>query len=319
MSYLKCTPQTPPKTFTALAALHNMSDPAVWRNMNQAELDAAYDQIKYAPNQSQILKRFASNSEACRERLGVPQRMAYGNAPVESLDIYTSRTVPPTGAPINVFIHGGAWRSGVARDYGFLAETFVHAGAHFVVPDFDSVTDTDGSLQPVAAQVRRALAWVVSHAKELGGDPERIYISGHSSGGHLAAVLLTTDWKADFGLPADVIRGALCCSGIYELMPVALSSRSSYLKITTDDKQALSPYRNLAQVRAPLLLAYGSLETPEFQRQAVDFFAALQDAHKPSQLLLAEGYNHFEILETLANPYGLLGRAVLAQMELGNS
>ena len=295
-----------------------MNAPAVWRDMNQAELDAAYDQIKYAPNQPQILKRFASNSEAFRARCGAPERIAYGGTPVERLDVYASQVAPPSGAPINIFIHGGAWRSGFARDYGFLAEMFVHAGAHFVVPDFAYVQEVDGSLHPLAAQVRRALAWVYSHAKELGGDPERIYVCGHSSGAHLAAVLLTTDWQRDFGLPADVIKGGLCCSGIYELKPVSLSSRSSYLKITAEVEQVLSPHRNLAQVQAPLLLAYGSLETPEFQRQSVDFFAALRQAGKPVQLLLAEGYNHFEILETLASPYGLLGRAALAQMRLGD-
>ena len=299
-------------------ALRSMNAPAVWRDMSQAELDAAYDQIKYAPNQPQILKRFASNSEAFRARRGAPERVAYGGTPVESLDVYASRVAPPCGAPINMFIHGGAWRSGFARDYGFLAEMFVHAGAHFVVPDFASVQEVDGSLHRVAAQLRRALAWVYSHAKQLGGDPERIYVSGHSSGAHLAAVLLATDWRKDFGLPADVIKGGLCCSGIYELKPVGLSSRGSYLKITADMEQALSPHRNLAQVQAPLLLAYGSLETPEFQRQSVDFFAALRQAGKPVQLLLAEGYNHFEILETLASPYGLLGRAALAQMRLGD-
>lgn len=297
-------------------ALRNMNAPPVWRNMGQAELDAAYDQIKYAPNQPQVVKRFASNSDAFRVRCGEPDRVAYGDTPVERLDIYTSRVAPSSGAPINVFVHGGAWRSGHAKDYGFLAEMFVRAGAHFVVPDFDWVQDKGGSLQPIAAQVRRALTWVHSHAKEFGGDPQRIYVSGHSSGGHLAAVLLATDWKRDFGLPADVIKGGLCCSGIYELKPVGLSSRSSYLKITADVEQALSPQRNLVQVQAPLLLAYGSLETPEFQRQSVDFCAALRQAGKPVQLLLAEGYNHFEILETLASPYGLLGRAALAQMRL---
>jgi len=295
-----------------------MNAPAVWRDMNQAELDAAYDQIKYAPNQPQVLKRFASNSEVFRARYGAPKRIAYGDTPIECLDIYASRGAAPSGAPINIFVHGGAWRSGFAKDYGFLAEMFVHAGAHFVVPDFDWVQDVDGNLRPLAVQLRRALAWVYSHAKEFGGDPDRIFVSGHSSGGHLAAVLLTTDWQKDFDLPTDVIKGGLCCSGIYELKPVGLSSRSSYLKVTADLEQALSPLRNLALVQAPLLLAYGSLETPEFQRQSVDFSAALREAGKPVQLMLAEGYNHFEILETLASPYGLLGRAALAQMRLGD-
>ena len=133
-----------------------MSEAAVWLDLNQAELDAAYDQIKYAPNQPQVLKRYADNSEAFRSRFGLPQRLAYGEAAIEQLDLYPSDKAAARGAPINIFIHGGAWRSGVARDYGFLAELFVNAGAHFVVPDFAPIQDTGGNLQPMADQLRRA-------------------------------------------------------------------------------------------------------------------------------------------------------------------
>ena len=293
-----------------------MSDAPVWLNLNQAELDAAYDQLKYAPNHAQILSRYASNSDAYRSRSGAPQRLVYGAAAVEGADLYRANKALANGAPINIFIHGGAWRSGFAKDYGFLAELFVNAGAHFVVPDFSWVQDADASLETIAEQLRRAVVWVYQHASSFGGDPEQIYISGHSSGGHLAAVLLATDWQAQCGLPADLLKGGLCCSGIYELKPVALSARNVYVKLTPAMQQALSPQRQLAHIHAPLLVAYGSLETPEFQRQAHDFAAALQAGGKAVAMHLADGYNHFEILETLASPYGVLGRAVLAQMKL---
>lgn len=301
------------KLSRASAKVLGMSAPAVWLDLSQAELDAAYNQLTYAPNQTQILKRFASNSDTFRARAGSPVRFAYGAAPVEGLDVYVTRSAD---APIHIFFHGGAWRSGLAKDYGFLAETFVRAGAHFVVPDFAWVQDTQKSLDPIAAQVRRAVAWVYRNAQDFGGDASRIYISGHSSGAHLAAVLLTTDWQKDFGLPAGLIKGGLCCSGIFELKPVGLSSRNAYLELTEAIELALSPQRNIARVGAPLIVAYGSLETPEFKRQAAEFAAAVQAAGKPVQLLTAEGYNHFEILETLANPYGLLGWAALEQMHL---
>ena len=293
-----------------------MSDAPVWLNLNQAELDAAYDQLKYAPNQAQILKRYASNSDAFRLRFGAPQRLVYGAAAVEGADLYRSSKALAGGAPINIFIHGGAWRGGFAKDYGFLAELFVNAGAHFVVPDFSWVQDTDASLEPIVDQLRRAVVWVHQHAASWGGDPEQIYVSGHSSGGHLAAVLLATDWQAQYGLPADVLKGGLCCSGIYELEPVALSARNVYLQLTAAVEEALSPQRQLAKIRVPLLLAYGSLETPEFQRQAQDFASALEASGKEVALTRADAYNHFEILETLASPYGVLGRAVLTQMKL---
>jgi arylformamidase len=108
----------------------------------------------------------------------------------------------------------------------------------------------------------------------------------------------------------------MCCSGMFDLEPVRLSARSAYVKFNDEIEHALSPQRHLANVNAPIIIAYGSLETPEFQRQSRDFAAALKAAGKTVDLLVGEAYNHFEILETLANPYGLLGRAVLRQMKL---
>ena len=285
----------------------------VWLDMTQAELDAAYDQNAYAANREQILARNALNSERARARLGAPKRYAYGPTPVEGLDVYPTSHA---GAPINVFVHGGAWRGSVAKNNAIAAELFVRAGAHYVVPDFAWVQDVGGSLFPIADQVRRAVAWVYRNAADFGGDPTRLYVSGFSSGAHLAGVLLTTDWAKDFGLPADMLKGGLCISGMFDLKPVRLSSRSTYVAFTDEMEQALSPQRHLDKLVAPLIVAYGTFETPEFQRQSRDFAAAVTAAGKRVELLVGEGYNHFEMYETLANPYGLLGRAVLEQMGL---
>jgi arylformamidase len=289
--------------------------PRVWLDLDQDELDDAYDQSVYAPNLKQVTGRYVTNSEAVRARLGAPRRFAYGPTPVEGLDVYATKRA---GAPINVFIHGGAWRVGAAKDYAFPAELFVQAGAHFVVPDFAPVQELGGDLTPMAEQVRRAVAWVHRNAKTFGGDPDRLYVSGHSSGAHLAGVVLVTDWRKDFGLPADTVKGGLCCSGMFDLKPVRLSARSRYVKFTDEMEDALSAQRHLDRLHTPVVLAHGTLETPEFQRQSRDFAAAAKAAGKPVQLLVAQGYNHFEIIETLASPYGLLGRAVLEQMKLGS-
>ena len=290
--------------------------PRVWLDMDQAELDAAYTQSVWAPHREQLVARHRSNSAIARTYLGAPQRYAYGATPIEALDVY--RTTRPS-APIHIFLHGGAWRGGLAKHSAFAAELFVNAGAHCVVPDFAWVQDVGGSLMPMAAQVRRAVAWVYGHAQRFDGDPQRLYVSGHSSGGHLAGVLLTTDWRKAFDLPADIIKGGLCCSGMFDLKPVRLSVRSSYVMFTDEMEHLLSPQRHLDHLHAPIIVAYGTLESPEFQRQSRDFAAAVQAAGKPVQLLVGEGYNHFEIVETLGHPYGLLGRAVLAQMQLAEA
>lgn len=150
-------PGTPPK------------EPRVWLDMDQAELDAAYTQSVWAPNREQLFARHRSNSEIARTYLGAPQRYAYGATPIEALDVY--RTTRPS-APIHIFIHGGAWRGGLAKHYAFAAELFVNAGAHFVVPDFAWVQDVGGSLMPMAEQVHRAVAWVSGRAGRVACSPD---------------------------------------------------------------------------------------------------------------------------------------------------
>ena len=290
--------------------------PRVWLDMDQKEIDDAYDQSVWAPNQKLLNARRDAANKRALARIGLPERVAYGPAEVEKLDIYRTKRA---NAPINVFIHGGAWRGGSARASAYQAEMYIAAGAHYVSLDFISVLKAGGNLMTMADQVRRGVAWVYKNAASFGGDPNRLYLSGFSSGGHLAGVVLVTDWEKDFGLPANVVKGGLCASGMYDLKPVRLSARSKYVKFDDATEQALSSQRHLDKLNAPVIVSHGTQESPEFQRQAREFAAAVKAAGKPVQLIVGEGYNHFEMPETLGSPHGLLGRAVLEQMKLAGS
>lgn len=287
--------------------------PLVWMDMDQVEIDAAYDQSEYAPMLRQIIQRYASSSAAARSRLGTPKRFSYGPTPAEGLDVYPAKT---PNAPIFVFIHGGAWRSGEAKDYAFPADLFVNAAVNYVVLDFIAIGAAQGDLRIMAQQVRNAIAWTYKNAASFGDDASRFYIGGHSSGGHLCGVALVTDWQKDFGLAPDFIKGGLCMSGMFDMKPVRLSKRSSYVKFTDEMEQAMSTQRHIDKLRAPIIVTYGTFETPEFQRQTRDFAAAVKTAGKPVELIEAPNYNHFEMCETLANPYGPNGRAALRLMKL---
>jgi arylformamidase len=265
--------------------------PLIFLDYDRDEIDFAYDQAPWAPNAGEISKRNAQKSATALTRLGPPRRVAYGSADIEKLDIYITKQ---PNAPINVFIHGGAWRSGNAKGAAYMSETFVDAGAHFVSLDFNNVTEVNGNLLIMADQVRRAIAWVYKNAATFGGDAIRLYVSGTSSGGHLAAVALTTDWQQDFGLPTDTLKGGVCCSGLYDLYPVSLSARAGYVKFTPEVIEKLSPQRHLDKLVAPIVVAHGTLETPEFQRQNRDFAAAVKGAGKVVAFLIGQGYNHFE-------------------------
>jgi arylformamidase len=286
--------------------------PLVWRDLDQKALDDAYDQDVYAPNRPLIVKRRIAASERARTILGEPQRVAYGPSEYERLDVFRA---PGANAPINIFIHGGAWRRNKGPDYHLQAEPLVRAGAHCLIADFINVEQAGGDLFPMYEQVRRAIAWAWRNAESFSGDRDRFYISAHSSGSHLAACVLTRGWREE-GLPENFCKGALLLSGMYDLEAVRLSKRASYVTFTEAMVESLSSQRHLDGLHTPLILAYGSQETPEFQRQTREFFAAVQAMGKPAELIAGEAYNHFELLETLANPYGLTGRVMLRQMEI---
>ena len=164
--------------------------------------------------------------------------------------------------------------------------------------------------------MRRAIAWVHKNAASFDGDPDRLYIGGHSSGGHLCGVALTTEWQNAFDLPADAVKGGLCMSGMFDMAPVRLSWRRTYVNFTDAMADAMSSQRHIDKLRAHVVVTYGTFETPDFQRQSRDFAAAVKAAGKPVDLIEVPNYAHLEMAQTLGNPYGPNGRAALSLMKL---
>jgi arylformamidase len=288
--------------------------PLVWMDLDQLDLDEAYDQSVYAFNQRFVQERRNERNALMAEILGKPDRVAYGPAEIEKVDIYKTKR---PNAPVMIFLHGGAWRGGTSAQGAYHAEPFVKAGAHFINVEFNNVLETKGDLLPMVDQCRRAVAWIYKNAASFGGDPNALYLSGFSSGGHLGGCVVITEWEQQ-GLPRNILKGAVLGSGMYDLKPVRMSARSSYVKFTDEMELALalSAMRHLDKVHTPLVLTTGLLETPEFQRQSRDFAAALTKLGKPVKLVAAKGHNHFEMGESLSNPYGIMGRAAMEMMGL---
>lgn len=282
--------------------------------MTPEELEVAYDQSKWAANMKDIIARFSVLSDAICARTGEPKRTSYGCAKDEQLDLYIANK---ECAPVVIFVHGGGWLSGSARDYGFPAEMLVSAGVHFISLDFSTVADAKGDLAVLVNQVCAAVNWVYRNCSEFGGDATRIYIAGHSSGAHLAAMALSTRW-ANYDLSVNPIRGGFLVSGIYDLGPLRHTSRSKSVRIDDDVERRLSPVRCLGEVASPLLLAVGSKESPEFLRQTSDYAKAVSELGNQTKVVVGETYNHFDIVETLGNPYGLLGRNLLNFVNTGH-
>jgi arylformamidase len=286
----------------------------VWLDYDQAALDRAYNQSHYATNMQEVLARYAERSESYRAAHGAPQRHKYGPSTKESFDFYPSKK---TNAATQIFVHGGAWRGGLAKNYGFLAELFYAADVNLLIPDFERVEDAKNGLQTMVDQIRSTVHWAYKNADLLNIDAEQLHLLGHSSGAHLVACALTTDWHNDYQLPPNIIRGATCTSGIYDLKPVRLSSRNGYLNLTDEIEQNLSPERHAQKVTVPLTIAYGTKESPEFIRQAQSFANSV-NAHRShgnaAQLLALEGLNHFEVLADVTQSTNKLGAALLTQL-----
>jgi arylformamidase len=289
--------------------------PLVWRDLDQLDLDEAYDQSVYAFNQRFVQERRDERNALMAEILGRPERLAYGPAEIEKVDIYKAKR---PNAPVMIFLHGGAWRGGTSAQGAYHAEPFLQSGVHFINVEFNNVLETKGDLTPMVDQCRRAVAWIYKNAASFGGDPNALYLSGFSSGSHLGGCVVITEWEKQ-GLPRNILKGAVLGSGMYDLKPVRMSARSSYVKFTDDMEQALSAMRHLDKVHTPLVLTIGLLETPEFQRQSRDFAAALTKLGKPVKLIAAKGHNHFEMGESLSNPYGIMGRAAMEMMKLSTA
>lgn len=288
--------------------------PAVFRDLDQIDIDEGYDNDVYAFNSKTINNRRVYNNDIARKILGAPTRVAYGPEEVEKLDIYKSKRGGPN-APTLIFIHGGSWQGGRSSQFTVYAEPYVKAGANFVVLDFASVKETNGDITPMVEQCRKGVAWIYRNAASHGLDPSRLFVCARSSGSHLAACVLTTEWDKQ-GLPRDILKGAVLGSGMYDLKPVSLSKRSAWVKFTDRIVEELSPIRYVDRIHTPVVVAHGTLETPEFQRQAKEFVEALKKAGKQAELLSAPAYNHYEVGETIGNPYAILGRAAMAMMQL---
>lgn len=289
--------------------------PAVFRDLDQIDLDEGYDNDVYAFNSRTINDRRVFNNRIALSVIGKPERVKYGEAEIERVDIYKARQ---PNAPVMIFIHGGSWRGGRAEQFTVYAEPFVKAGANFVVVDFTNVGETKGDIFPMVDQVRRAVAWTFRNAKSFGGNADALYLISRSSGSHLASCVLITEWEKQ-GLPRNILKGAVMGSGMYDLAPVRLSKRSGFVKFTDAMVEDLSAMRHIDKIHTPVVIGVGALETPEFQRQAREFAAALKAAGKPHELIVAPGYNHYETGETIGQPYAVLGRAAFDMMGLNKA
>jgi arylformamidase len=281
-------------------------DPA---RLSDAEINRQFMPRLAVPDHETWLAAHAELSETARRTLPCHLDIAYGDTPLQALDIFPAAVRAP--APVQVFFHGGYWRALDKSTYSFMALSMAPAGIATVLVNYDLCPAV--TLDDIVRQTVASVAWVYRNGAAYGCDPERLYVSGNSAGAHLAAMALAQDWRAR-GLPADVIKGACCITGIYDLAPVLRIDANAEIRLKPEMVARNSPLSLPLPAKPPVIVAVGADETPLWIKQSTDYAAMLRTQGVATELMIIPGAHHFSITRSLADPAGMLPRAIQRQM-----
>ena len=259
-----------------------------------------------------IVENWAQMSASYFERADLERDIPYGALLGERLDVFR----PLNGnAPVLVFIHGGYWQSLDKNDYSFALEPLVSAGALVVNVNYTLCPEI--TLDTLADQVRAACAWVWRNAREYGGDPERLHVTGHSAGGHLTAMMAATDWPGlEIGLPRNMISSAIPVSGLFDLEPLRLSSVNEAVRMDPETAKRNSPLFMTPATALPVSVVVGGAETDEFRRQSLDFSEAWRSTADSIDYVESPGHHHFGVIEAMPEQGSVLTATLLRHLEL---
>ncbi len=279
---------------------------AIYRDFDQTALDTQYNCGGMVPDAQDHVAGWVSESARARASLACDLDVAYGAGTAERLDIFPAGTA---GAPVMVFIHGGYWRSMDKSDNSFPALAFVPSGVALVSINYALTPMV--RLEEIVEQCRGALAWVWRNATSFGGDASRLYVSGHSAGGHLTAMMMATDWPEwDGDLPADMIKGGAPISGLYDLEPIRLTYLNDDVRLDAAEARRNSPIHHAPRGPRWMAITTGGAESSEFHRQQAELVARWSETELKTNVVDAPGLHHFNVVSQLGDPESAYFQAV---------
>lgn len=283
-------------------------------NLNKDEIEAL--NMQYLP--SRTVQNMGTYIEAAGARSALVRRIyeghldvRYGNSEQQVVDIFPA---PSTQSPVFIFIHGGYWRGGDKSFYSEIAPIFNAAGATVVLPNYDLCPAV--TIPIIVNQMRQCLAWVYENISQYNGDPDNLYLSGHSAGGHLTGMMMATDWAGDFVLPANLLKGASPLSGLFDIMPHKYTDLQDDIRLTKAQALDNSPQNLDLFCDCPVLCAVGGGEPEAFLRQSQEFSEKCRNTGLTCDFLALDTDNHFDISDRLHDANDPLVREILSQMGL---
>ena len=272
----------------------------IYRGYDRAGLDREYDNRTKVPGfdfAAFLAECEARNAQALAAHAHVLD-VPYSASPAERLDIYPAAR---RHAPVHVFFHGGYWRLLDKKDFSYVAAGIVPHGHTLVVVNYALMPQV--RMDELLEQCRRSIDWVFAHIHAHGGDPQRVSVSGHSAGGHIAAMMMATDWAARTpSAPVPAFRRVCAISGIFELEPIRLCFLNDTLRMDAAEASRNSPRALRPAVDCPLAVVVGDREGDEYLRQSREFGAAWATATRQPEVVVLERTDHFSIRADLGDP-----------------
>ena len=248
-----------------------------------------YNNRARVPEHPTIIAGWAKDAAAYRAR-HVPRAVAYGPGVRNTIDLFSVSHEKP----IVVFIHGGYWQALDGSYFSHLAAGLNAHGISVAVPNYDLCPDV--AVHDIIRQMRAAV-------RELARFGRSLVISGHSAGGHLAACMLATDWKAyDASLPRDIVVAAYAISGLFDLGPLVGTSINKALGLDAASAKAASPLFWKVPTRGNLDAVVGEYESAEYFRQSKTIVDRWGAASIAARFGVIPNANHFTVISELADP-----------------
>ena len=284
----------------------------VYKQFDQKALDTQYNNRLHVPEYADYLNRWELLSRETEQKLQVIKDIAYGNLQRERLDLYPS--LQPQSKTL-IFIHGGYWQMLDKSMFHFIANGFHSYGVTTVLLTYPLAPEA--SIDQIVLSCRNAIKWLYGNINTFNGDPDEMYVAGHSAGGHLAAMLMATDWKLfNPGISANVLKGICTISGLFNLVPMYHSYVNKVLKMDMETATGNSPVMLEPLNSCPLIVAVGDAETAEFNDQSKEFYTCWKNKGVDIELLQLPRQNHYSIAEAIVDTQSSLHQALLQLMKI---